>query len=333
MSDQGRQRPARDPQRRRCGALVLYYVLNKLAELLPEQVGGPGQAVRLHPARRSSRSALFLIYPAILTLIYSFANADLHGVGRAEELHRPAEHAATSRSRCSTRCCGSSSCRPSTVVLGLGVAVLADRLQPRRREARQDDHLPADGDQHGRRGHDLALRLRGRGRRAQPQIGLQNAILDGARDRPGRLAAAEPRSTSTASCSWSILIWAQVGFSMVLLSAAVKGVPDDTLEAGPHRRRQRAADLLPGRRPADLGHHHHGVHHRADRRDEDLRHRLRDDQRQLQHQRDRRRVLQPAVHQRQQRRRGRHRGHADDRGDPGHDLPGAPLPRPRRRTR
>jgi len=29
-----------------------------------------------------------------------------------------------------------------------------------------------------------------------------------------------------------ILIWAQVGFSMVLLSAAVKGVPEDTIEAG-----------------------------------------------------------------------------------------------------
>src|SRR5680860_83432 len=29
-----------------------------------------------------------------------------------------------------------------------------------------------------------------------------------------------------------IMIWAQVGFSMVLLSAAVKGVPEDTIEAG-----------------------------------------------------------------------------------------------------
>ena len=28
-----------------------------------------------------------------------------------------------------------------------------------------------------------------------------------------------------------ILIWLQVGFAMVLLSAAVKGVPGDTLEA------------------------------------------------------------------------------------------------------
>ncbi len=33
-----------------------------------------------------------------------------------------------------------------------------------------------------------------------------------------------------------ILIWAQVGFSMVLLSAAVKSVPEDTIEAGPDRR-------------------------------------------------------------------------------------------------
>ena len=29
-----------------------------------------------------------------------------------------------------------------------------------------------------------------------------------------------------------ILIWTQVGYSMVLLSAAVKGVPEDTIEAG-----------------------------------------------------------------------------------------------------
>ena len=29
-----------------------------------------------------------------------------------------------------------------------------------------------------------------------------------------------------------ILIWTQVGFSMVLLSAAIKGVPEDTVEAG-----------------------------------------------------------------------------------------------------
>src|SRR3712207_7066337 len=40
--------------------------------------------------------------------------------------------------------------------------------------------------------------------------------------------------------------------------------------------RSRAAGLLPGRRPADLGLDHHRLHHRAHRRDEDLRPGLRD---------------------------------------------------------
>jgi alpha-glucoside transport system permease protein len=48
---------------------------------------------------------------------------------------------------------------------------------------------------------------------------------------------------------------------MVLLSAAVKGVPVDTWRR-PASTAPRAADLLPGRGPADQGHDHHGLHHR-----------------------------------------------------------------------
>ena len=84
-----------------------------------------------------------------------------------------------------------------------------------------------------------------------------------------------------------ILIWVQVGFSMVLLSAAVKGVPTETLEAaridGANERQVFFRVVV----PQIKAHGHHGLHHRADRRDEGLRHRLRDDQRQLQHQRHR----------------------------------------------
>ena len=50
-----------------------------------------------------------------------------------------------------------------------------------------------------------------------------------------------------------MLLWAQVGFSMVLLSAAVKGVPADTLEAARIDGASERADLLPDRRPADQG--------------------------------------------------------------------------------
>ena len=94
------------------GALVLYYLLNKLAELLPGRWED-----RIKPyvssCRPSRRSALFLIYPAIQTIVYSFANRDSTAWVGLDELHRAAESARTSSRRCSTRCCGSSSCRPS----------------------------------------------------------------------------------------------------------------------------------------------------------------------------------------------------------------------------
>ena len=123
-----------------------------------------------------------------------------------------------------------------------------------------------------------------------------------------------------------MLLWAQVGFAMVLLSAAIKGVPGDTLEAaridGANERQIFFRVVVPQIKGTIIT----VFITVTDRRDEDLRHRLRDDQRQLQHQRARQRVLQPAVHQLQQRRGGGDRRDADDRGHPGHDLPGAALP-------
>ena len=59
-----------------------------------------------------------------------------------------------------------------------------------------------------------------------------------------------------------MLLWAQVGFAMVLLSAAIKGVPVDTLEAARIDGAERAADLLPRGGAADQGHDHHGLRHR-----------------------------------------------------------------------
>ena len=78
--------------------------------------------------------ALYLIYPAIQT---SSTASPTTGSTRtsASTTTRAAALALASSRRCSTRCCGSSSCRPSTVVLGLAVAVLADRLGPRARSS------------------------------------------------------------------------------------------------------------------------------------------------------------------------------------------------------
>ena len=64
----------------------------------------------------------------------------------------------------------------------------------------------------------------------EPQIGLQNAIVTEVRHRPGALAQLSTLQFNSLLLM-VILIWAQAGFAMVLLSAAIKGVPDDTLEA------------------------------------------------------------------------------------------------------
>ena len=77
----------------------------------------------------------------------------------------------------------------------------------------------------------VGLHLRRTGPPGQPQIGLQNAIVD--------RASAATRSPGSSRASFHLnsfllmvmLLWMQVGFSMVLLSAAVKGVPVETLEA------------------------------------------------------------------------------------------------------
>ena len=113
----------------------------------------------------------------------------------------------------------------STVVIG-SRAVLATG-SGRAGEAHQVDHLPADGDHFEGRHH----------------LGVRHATLP--RASPDRTAHAIVTGLGFAPVSWLqldtarinsillmvILIWMQVGFAMVLLSAAVKSVPDDTLEA------------------------------------------------------------------------------------------------------
>jgi alpha-glucoside transport system permease protein len=116
-----------------------------------------------------------------------------------------------------------------TVALGLAVAVLADRLNPRAEStAKTIIFLP------------MAISMVGAGTvwkfvydyapAGRPQIGLQNAIVTGLGGSP--VAWLQQQQFHFNSFLLMVmLLWAQVGFSMVLLSAAVKGVPGDTLEA------------------------------------------------------------------------------------------------------
>ncbi len=209
------------------GALILYYVLNKIAEFLP----GPWED-RIKPyfyiLPAIAAIALFLIYPAFQTIVYSFANRDSTAwVGLAnysELLQSPGF-----RQTLLNTLLWIAIVPAATVALGLGIAVLADRLKPRgEKVVKTLIFMPMAISMVGA---STIWRFIYEARPAgQPQIGLQNAIVTAAGFDPIVWLQQE---TLRLNSFWLmiILIWAQVGFSMVLLSAAVKGVPTDTLEA------------------------------------------------------------------------------------------------------
>ena len=211
------------------GSLLLFYVLNKVVERLPkkwEERVKPyvfvGPAVVL--------VGFFLIYPAIRTIVFSFANSDstaFIGLKNYTDLLGSGDF--VSGALLNTLL-WMIVVPASTVAFGLAVAVLADRLQPRAEKfTKSIIFLP------------MAISLVGASTiwkfvyEARPkgtgQIDLLNAVLDKFGIDPVawlQLSQAHVNSLLL----MVIMIWSQVGFSMVLLSAAVKGVPEDTIEAG-----------------------------------------------------------------------------------------------------
>jgi alpha-glucoside transport system permease protein len=115
------------------------------------------------------------------------------------------------------------------VVLGLGVAVLADRLS-------------AGGERVSKTLIFLPMAISGVAMAAiwrfvyevrpegETQIGLQNAVWTALGGNPVAWLQEDTLKLNT-FLLMIILIWGQTGFAMVLLSAAIKGVPEDTLEA------------------------------------------------------------------------------------------------------
>jgi alpha-glucoside transport system permease protein len=218
------------------GALVLYYLLNKLAEALPGRWEDRIKPyVYLLPALAAI--GLFLIYPAIQTIVYSFANRDSTawvGISNYNDLLTSTAFLQT----LFNTLLWIAIVPAATVILGLSVAVLADRLRPRSEKlSKTIIFMPMAISMVGA---STIWRFVYEARPAgEPQIGLQNAIVTGLGFDPVVWLQQE---TLHLNSFWLmiILIWAQVGFSMVLLSAAVKGVPTETLEAaridGAHER-------------------------------------------------------------------------------------------------
>jgi len=209
------------------GAVVLYFVLNKIAELLPGQWED-----RLKPylyiLPAFAAIALYLLYPTVQTVVYSFANATstafVGGQNYVDLLTSSAFQGTLLNTLLWILIVPA-----LVIVVGLLIATLADRLRPQGEKlSKTIIFLP------------MAISAVGAGAiwrfvyaanpPTQRQIGLLNGIVT--------TLGGDPVSWLTISTGrlntfmlMVVLIWIQAGFAMVLLSAAIKGVPIDTLEA------------------------------------------------------------------------------------------------------
>ncbi len=208
-------------------ALVLYYLLDKLAELLPER-----WEERIKPYLYILPAFLaivvYLVYPTVLTFINSFKDRfsrNWVGTENYTDLLSDSGFQQTIFNTFLWILIVPAAC----VILGLLVATLADRLEPRSEKlAKTVIFLP------------MAISMVGAATiwrfvyyaapAGQTQIGLMNAFIGVfGFDPVAWLQQSQFHLNSL--LLMVVLLWSQVGFSMVLLSAAVKGVPVDTLEA------------------------------------------------------------------------------------------------------
>ena len=209
------------------GAMALYYLLNKIAELLP---GKWEHRVKPYfyilPAVLAI--TLYLVYPAVLTFINSFKDRfSREWVGTQN--YTDLLSTQSFRDTLFNTLLWILIVPAVTVVIGLLVATLADRLRPRGEKfAKTIIFLP------------MAISMVGAATiwrfvyyaapAGQEQIGGINAILEVfGKDPVAWLQQSQWHLNSL--LLMVVLMWSQIGFAMVLLSAAVKGVPIDTMEA------------------------------------------------------------------------------------------------------
>ncbi|MGY1603714.1 carbohydrate ABC transporter permease [Geodermatophilus sp. SYSU D00815] len=209
------------------GAVLVYFLLNKLAELLP---GRWEDRVKpyLYVLPAVAAIGLYLIYPTIQTVVYSFANAaSTEFIGM--ENYTSLLSSSGFQNTLFNTLLWIIVVPAGTIVLGLLIATLADRLKPRGEKfSKTLIFMP------------MAIGAVSAGAiwrfvyQANPpnqeQIGLLNGIWTAFGGEPVNwLQISTLRFNSF--LLMVMLLWLQAGFAMVLLSAAIKGVPTETLEA------------------------------------------------------------------------------------------------------
>jgi alpha-glucoside transport system permease protein len=209
------------------GAVALFWLLNKIAEMLPDKLEHRVKPyLFILPAFLAI--IVYLVYPAVLTIINSFKdNLSLNYVGfrNYTDLFKSHDFIQT----LINTLLWIAIVPAATVLVGLVVAVLADRLGPSSEKMTKTViFLPVAISSIG--AATIWRFIYAAEPAGQPQIGLQNALI-GIFDWGPVAWLQQTNFHFNSLLLMVILMWAQVGFSMVLLSAAVKGVPGDTLEA------------------------------------------------------------------------------------------------------
>ena len=207
------------------GVMALFWVLNAAVERLPKRLESTLKPwVFIGPAMLVA--GLFLVIPALDTLRRSLLDRNSEAfVGLQNYEYLVTDQAV--RSAIWNTILWIVLVPALSVVVGLAVAVLADKLRPRAEStAKSLIFLP------------MAISFVGAGTiwgfvyawrpPGQAQIGILNAIWSALGGEP---IAWLQQPAYNDFFLILIMIWLQSGFAMVLLSAAIKGVPDETLEA------------------------------------------------------------------------------------------------------
>lgn len=207
--------------------LLLFWATNFAVERLPRSVGNKLKPwVFAGPA--VAFITVFLVYPAVRTIYLSFQDANGEAFIGLDNYASLAQDPAFHQTLINTLL-WLLIVPAVAVVIGLLVAVLADRLSATGEKVTKSlIFLPMAISMVGAStiwGFIYTFRPEG-----SPQIGLLNAIVTRVGVDPQvwlQLSTAKLNSLLL----MVILIWLQTGYCMVLLSAGIKGVPEDTLEA------------------------------------------------------------------------------------------------------
>jgi alpha-glucoside transport system permease protein len=208
------------------GAALFFYFLNMMVEGLPERLSiAVMPYAYLVPALAAI--GLMLLYPTIQTIHYSFANSDSTayvGFDNYREIFRDDEFWVSVTNNILWLIVVPA----LTVVFGTIVAVLADKLSTTGEKASKSlIFLPMAISFVGASAIWLLVYQFDSG---DTQTGLLNAIWQSFGGNPQAWLSIDTLRLNS-FLMMVILIWLQTGFAMILLSSAIKGVPEETLEA------------------------------------------------------------------------------------------------------